>query len=140
MYWSDEAIICTNPETSSVRDSDKMIGIILRFLLFSIFVYLLCLPYCLNCSKSKKAMQGGDVKLHLLITRYSAERAESGGMLPVNDIVEMLGVCFLYNLSLLFPSFSSFFFLPFFFLYYHSFFVFSFLVSPARIFSRSLQI
>lgn len=31
MYWSDEAIICTNPETSSVRDSDKMIGIILRF-------------------------------------------------------------------------------------------------------------
>eukprot|EP00026_Physarum_polycephalum_P011030 Phypoly_transcript_11221.p1 GENE.Phypoly_transcript_11221~~Phypoly_transcript_11221.p1 ORF type:complete len:272 (+),score=52.75 Phypoly_transcript_11221:408-1223(+) len=72
MYWSDEAIICTNPETSSVRDSDKMIGIIQ--------------------SKSKRAIEGKDVKLHLLITRYSAERAETGGMLPVRDIVDMLGV------------------------------------------------
>lgn len=49
-------------------------------------------------------MQGGDVKLHLLITRYSPERAEAGGMLPVNDIVEMLGVCYLFSSFIIIPS------------------------------------
>eukprot|EP01111_Echinosteliopsis_oligospora_P017766 TRINITY_DN7822_c0_g1_i1.p1 TRINITY_DN7822_c0_g1~~TRINITY_DN7822_c0_g1_i1.p1 ORF type:complete len:357 (-),score=87.91 TRINITY_DN7822_c0_g1_i1:8-1000(-) len=73
MYWADSAIICTNPEVSSVRDSDKMIGIV--------------------GSKSKRAVEGRDpVKVHLLITRYSPERAAGGTMLSVNDIVEMLGV------------------------------------------------
>jgi len=72
MFWADEAIICTNPELSSVRDSDKMIGII--------------------CSKSKKAQEGKDVKIHLLITRYSPERAESKSMMSAKDVVETLGV------------------------------------------------
>jgi len=73
MYWSDEAIICTNPEISSVRDSDKMIGII--------------------ASKSKRASEGKQpVKVQLLITRYSPERVLSGGMMSVTDILEQLGV------------------------------------------------
>ncbi|EFA86620.1 hypothetical protein PPL_00421 [Heterostelium album PN500] len=73
MYWSDSAIICTNPELSSVRDSDKMLGIL--------------------ASKSKRALEGKDpIKLNLLITRYSPERAESGGMLSVKDIQENLGI------------------------------------------------
>ncbi|GAM24856.1 hypothetical protein SAMD00019534_080310 [Acytostelium subglobosum LB1] len=73
MYWSDQAIICTNPELSSVRDSDKMLGIL--------------------ASKSKRALEGKDpIKLNLLITRYSPERAESGGMLSVKDIQENLGI------------------------------------------------
>jgi len=73
MYWSDEAIICTNPEISSVRDSDKMIGII--------------------GSKSKRAAEGQPpVKIHLLITRYNPERAASGAMMSVTDISEQLGV------------------------------------------------
>ena len=52
--FADEAIITTNPEVSSVHDSDRILGI-LR-------------------SKSRKAEQGGTVKEHLLITRYSPER------------------------------------------------------------------
>lgn len=73
MYWSDEAIICTNPEISSVRDSDKMIGII--------------------GSKSKRATEGlSPVKVHLLITRYNPERVVSGAMMSVSDILEQLGV------------------------------------------------
>ncbi len=97
MYWSDEAIICTNPETSSVRDSDKMIGIVQRcdIILYDQRGLMLILH-----SKSKKAMQGIDVKLHLLITRYSPERAEAGTMLPVSDIVEMLRV---FKIFLFFP-------------------------------------
>eukprot|EP01133_Synstelium_polycarpum_P017180 gene17180-20468_t len=73
MYWSDQAIITTNPELSSVRDSDKMIGII--------------------TSKSKRALEGAEpVKLNLLVTRYSPERAAAGNMLAVKDIQENLGI------------------------------------------------
>ncbi len=73
LYFADEAIVVTNPEVSSVRDSDRILGI-------------------LN-AKSKRAEDGAEpVKEHLLITRYSPERVESGEMLSLEDIGELLGI------------------------------------------------
>ena len=72
LYFADEAIVTTNPEVSSVRDSDRILGILQ--------------------SKSKKAEQGGTVKEHLLITRYSPERVEKGEMLSVQDIQDILRI------------------------------------------------
>ncbi len=76
MYYADEALIVANPEVSSVRDSDRMLGIL--------------------ASKSKRAKEGGEpVKEHLLITRYDPERVQEGDMLSVDDIVELLRIPFL---------------------------------------------
>ena len=72
LYYADEAIVTTNPEVSSVRDSDRILGILQ--------------------SKSKKAEQGGTVKEHLLSTRYSPERVEKGEMLSVQDIQDILRI------------------------------------------------
>ena len=73
LYFADEALIVTNPEVSSVRDSDRILGIL--------------------ASKSRRAEQGGDpVKEHLLITRYSPARVDKGEMLSVDDVKEILRV------------------------------------------------
>lgn len=73
LYFADEALIVTNPEVSSVRDSDRILGIL--------------------ASKSRRAEQGGDpVKEHLLITRYSPSRVDKGEMLSVDDVKEILRV------------------------------------------------
>ena len=74
LYFADEAIITTNPEVSSVRDSDRILGILQ--------------------SKSRKAERGQAVKEHLLITRYSPERVAKGEMLSVQDIlrIPLIGV------------------------------------------------
>ncbi len=72
LYFADEAIITTNPEVSSVRDSDRILGILQ--------------------SKSRKAEKGETVKEHLLITRYSPERVEKGEMLSVQDICDILRI------------------------------------------------
>lgn len=73
LYYADEAIIVTNPEVSSVRDSDRILGI-------------------LN-AKSKRAEDGeAPIKEHLLITRYSPERVETGEMLSLEDIGDLLGI------------------------------------------------
>jgi len=72
LYFADEAIIVTNPEVSSVRDSDRILGILQ--------------------SRSKAAEEGRTVKEHLLITRYSPDRVEGGDMLSMEDIVEILSV------------------------------------------------
>jgi len=73
LYWADEAIIVTNPEVSSVRDSDRILGIL--------------------ASKSRRAEQGqSPVKEHLLITRYDPTRVEKGEMLKVDDVLEILSV------------------------------------------------
>ncbi len=73
MYFADEAIVVTNPEVSSVRDADRMLGII--------------------ASKSRRAEMGEEpVKEHLLITRYVPERASGGDMLSVDDIVDLIGI------------------------------------------------
>jgi len=76
MYFADEAIVVTNPEVSSVRDSDRMLGLL--------------------ASKSRRAEQGEDpIKEHLLITRYSPARVEKGEMLGVVDVEEILSVSLL---------------------------------------------
>ena len=73
LYFADEAIVVTNPEVSSVRDSDRILGI-------------------LN-SKSKRAEKGMDpVKEHLILTRYNPERVAKGEMLSVKDVEEILSI------------------------------------------------
>jgi septum site-determining protein MinD len=73
MYFADEAIVVTNPEVSSVRDSDRMLGLL--------------------ASKSRRAEKGEEpIKEHLLITRYHPERVEKGEMLGVEDVKEILAV------------------------------------------------
>jgi septum site-determining protein MinD len=73
LYHADAAIIVTNPEVSSVRDSDRIIGLL--------------------ASKSRRAeMNLEPVKEHLLLTRYSAERVARGEMLSVDDVKEILSV------------------------------------------------
>ncbi|TXH53310.1 MAG: septum site-determining protein MinD [Bacteroidia bacterium] len=73
LYFADEAILVTNPEVSSVRDSDRVLGIL--------------------ASKSKKAIDGnGKIKAQLLITRYNPERVEKGEMLSISDIEDILRI------------------------------------------------
>lgn len=73
LYWADEAIIVTNPEVSSVRDSDRILGIL--------------------ASKSRRAELGlAPVREHLLLTRYDPVRVEKGEMLKVDDVLEILSV------------------------------------------------
>lgn len=76
MYFADEAIVVTNPEVSSVRDSDRMLGLL--------------------ASKSRRAERGEDpIKEHLLLTRYNPERVIKGEMLGVEDVKEILAVTLL---------------------------------------------
>jgi septum site-determining protein MinD len=70
MRYADEAVIVTNPEVSSVRDSDRIIGML--------------------DSKTVKAEKGEQVKKHILITRYDTARAARGEMLTIEDILEIL--------------------------------------------------
>jgi septum site-determining protein MinD len=70
MRYADEAIIVTNPEVSSVRDSDRIIGML--------------------DSKTAKAEKGERVEKHVLITRYDAARASRGEMLSIEDVLEIL--------------------------------------------------
>jgi septum site-determining protein MinD len=71
MHFADEALIVTNPEVSSVRDSDRILGIL--------------------ASKTRRAIEGKEpVKEHLLITRYNPNRVEGGQMLSLEDIQEIL--------------------------------------------------
>src|SRR6202030_538316 len=70
MRFADEAVIVTNPEVSSVRDSDRMIGVL--------------------DSKTVKAEKGERVEKHILITRYDSGRASRGEMLSIDDILEIL--------------------------------------------------
>jgi septum site-determining protein MinD len=73
LYFADEAVVVTNPEVSSVRDSDRILGII--------------------HSKSKRAAMGLEpIKEHLLLTRYSPERVKRGEMLSVQDVEEILSI------------------------------------------------
>ncbi|MES2663543.1 MAG: septum site-determining protein MinD [Pseudomonadota bacterium] len=73
MYFADEAIIVTNPEVSSVRDSDRILGILQ--------------------SRTKRAEEGLEpVKEHLLLTRYSPIRVKKGEMLSVTDVEEILAI------------------------------------------------
>ena len=72
MYFADKAVVVVNPEVSSVRDSDRILGLL--------------------ASKTKKAEDGGRVQEYLLLTRYSPTRVEKGEMLSVTDVEEVLGL------------------------------------------------
>ena len=72
MYFADRAVVVVNPEVSSVRDSDRILGPL--------------------ASKTKKAEAGERVKEHLLLTRYSPGRVEKGDMLSIGDVEEILGL------------------------------------------------
>ena len=75
MYYADQAIIVTNPEVSSVRDSDRIIGLLE--------------------AKTQRAEQGAErVGMHLLLTRYSPARVAKGEMLSYKDVLELLGIPF----------------------------------------------
>lgn len=73
MYFADDAIVVTNPEVSSVRDSDRMLGIL--------------------ASKSRRAELGLEpIKEYLLLTRYAPQRVKLGEMLSVEDVQEILAL------------------------------------------------
>jgi len=73
MHYSDEALVVTNPEVSSVRDSDRILGIL--------------------ASKTRRAIEGDEpIKEHLLITRYNPTRVVGGQMLSLEDVQEILRI------------------------------------------------
>jgi septum site-determining protein MinD len=72
MRFVDEAIIVTNPEVSSVRDSDRIIGLL--------------------DSKTEKAEKGERIEKHILITRYDTARAARGEMLNIEDVLDILSL------------------------------------------------
>ena len=73
LYFADEAVVVTNPEISSVRDSDRILGVL--------------------ASRSRRAeLDMEPVKEHLLLTRYDPKRVERGEMLTVEDVLEILAI------------------------------------------------
>ncbi len=73
MHYADEALVVTNPEVSSVRDSDRILGML--------------------GSKTKRAIEGQEpIKEHLLITRYNPNRVQDGQMLSLEDIQDILRI------------------------------------------------
>ncbi|GGO75640.1 site-determining protein [Marinobacterium nitratireducens] len=73
LYYADIAVVVTNPEVSSVRDSDRILGILQ--------------------SKTRRAESGEDpVEEHLLLTRYNPSRVQGGEMLSVQDVEEILAI------------------------------------------------
>jgi len=73
MHYADEALVVTNPEVSSVRDSDRILGML--------------------ASKTKRAIDGKEgIREHLLITRYNPGRVLGGQMLSLDDIQEILRI------------------------------------------------
>jgi septum site-determining protein MinD len=73
MYFADDAFVVTNPEVSSVRDSDRMLGIL--------------------ASKSKRAETGAEpINEYLLLSRYDPKRVKLGAMLSVEDVQEILSL------------------------------------------------
>ena len=73
MYYADDAVVVTNPEVSSVRDSDRMLGIL--------------------SSKSRRAETNAEpIREYLLLTRYDPVRVDNGEMLSVKDVQEILSL------------------------------------------------
>ncbi len=73
LYFADEAVIVTNPEISSVRDSDRILGVL--------------------ASRSRRAeLEMEPVREHLLLARYDVKRVELGEMLTVDDVLEILAI------------------------------------------------
>ncbi|MEO8802057.1 MAG: septum site-determining protein MinD [Rudaea sp.] len=73
MYFADRAIVVVNPEVSSVRDSDRILGLL--------------------ASKTRRAELGvAPIEQHLLLTRYNPTRVANGDMLSIDDVKEILGI------------------------------------------------
>lgn len=72
MYYADAAIVVANPEVSSVRDSDRILGML--------------------ASKTQKAEKGEHLPEYLVITRYAKKRANAGDMMTVENVQELLGI------------------------------------------------
>ena len=73
MHYADEALVVTNPEVSSVRDSDRILGML--------------------SSKTQRAIDGNEpIREHLLVTRYNPTRVQGGQMLSLDDIQEILRI------------------------------------------------
>lgn len=73
MFFADEAVVVTNPEVSSVRDSDRVLGLL--------------------SSKTRRAETDGEpVKAQVLLTRHDQSRIDKGEMMTVEDVLELLAV------------------------------------------------
>jgi septum site-determining protein MinD len=72
MYFADEAVVVCNPEVSSVRDADRVIGLL--------------------AAKTNRAENNSPIHTHLLLTRYNPMQVKKGEMLSVDDVLELLGV------------------------------------------------
>jgi len=72
MRFADVAVVVTNPEVSSVRDSDRIIGML--------------------DSKTRRAEDGERLEKQLLLTRYDPARAARGEMMKVEDVLEILAI------------------------------------------------
>ncbi len=73
LYYADIAVVVTNPEVSSVRDSDRILGILQ--------------------SKTRRVEAGEEpVQEHLLLTRYNPSRVQAGEMLSVQDVEDILAI------------------------------------------------
>jgi len=73
MYFADRALVVVNPEVSSVRDSDRILGLL--------------------ASKTRRAELGAaPVEQHLLLTRYNPQRVADGDMMSLDDVKEILGI------------------------------------------------
>ena len=72
IYLADRALIVTTPEISSVRDADRVIGII--------------------DAKSKKAQEGKEVQKHIIINRLKPELVKKGEMLSIEDVLHILAL------------------------------------------------
>jgi septum site-determining protein MinD len=72
MYFADKAVVVVNPEVSSVRDSDRILGLL--------------------DSKTRHAEDGESIKSYLLLTRYNPQRVDGGEMLSIKDVEEVLGL------------------------------------------------
>lgn len=74
MYYADEAVVVTNPEVSSVRDSDRVLGL-------------------LNSKTYRAEQEDSDpIKAHLLLTRYDQKRIDIGEMMGIEDVLEILAI------------------------------------------------
>jgi len=72
MYFANNAVVVCNPEVSSVRDADRILGFL--------------------DSKTALAEEGKEIAKHLVITRYTPKRASRGDMMSIEDIQELLGI------------------------------------------------
>ena len=72
MYFADRALVVVNPEVSSVRDSDRILGLL--------------------SSKTQRAEREQEVQSNLLLTRYNPQRVENGEMLSIKDVEDILGL------------------------------------------------